>query len=365
MLGKKYKCLISTVAKIFIISTLLAVFVAFYLKNQLADFVEGRTATSSKFIRVSDYQISTAIFCMNPGTKPTVARKHNLTNVFDVFWLNETFSQAFEEISYVLNDDYEILVNNKPLKLGNNVISDEDYELILNVELVRTLHHGTCYKIQTNYKVEKTTFHWPFQIALNITEDVPKQLMITFTSNDSWHGIFTDDWPTVKPTRAYIDLSSPNTELKMNPILYRFQRGCDNSFDCLNELAATFNCTNVCSYITFGSLPLCNKGSEFWCNFGQMYSNDKSHLIDCLSPREALTFDTYSLSPQIYGARNTTKVTIAFLYSAMELREELDVITTVELIGNFGGSMGMFFGFSLASPLLQALNQLINRIFED
>ena len=366
MVENKYKCVITTAAKLSIFSTLLALFVTFYMKNQLVDFLEGRTATSSKFIRVTDYEIPTIIFCMNPGTKPTVARKHNLTDVFDVFWLNETFSQVFEEISYVLNDDYDILVLNKPLKLGNNaVIIDEGIELVFNVELIRTLHHGTCYKVQTNHKLQKPSFHLPFHVSLNITEDVPKQLMITFTSRDSWHGIFADDWPTLKPTREYIDLSIPNTELKMNPIKHRFQRGCESSFDCLNELAATFNCSFVCSYITFGSLPLCNTARQHWCNFRQMYPNDNLSLINCLSPREALTFNTYTLSPQIYEARNTTKVIIGLLYATMEIREELDVITTVELIGNFGGSMGMFFGFSLASPLLQALNQLINRMFED
>ena len=365
MLERKYKCFISTIAKFSIYSTLLVVFVTFYMKNQLIDFSQGRTATSSQFMRVSEFEIPTAIFCLSPGTKPTVARKHNLTFVHDVFKLNETFSQVFEEISYVLNHDYEILILNKPMKLGNNVINGEYFELVLNVELIRTMHHGTCYKLQTNHKLQDPTYHLPIHISLNTTEDVPKQLMMTFTSNDSWHGIFTDDWPQLKPTRVYIDLSIPYTELKMIPILHRFQKGCDSGFDCLNELATTFNCSNVCSYITFGSLPLCNKASEFWCNFHQMYSTDKLPIINCLSPREALTFDTYSLSPQFYAATNTTKVSIALLYSIMEIREELDVITTTELIGNFGGSMGMFFGFTLASPLLQALNQLINRIFSD
>ena len=368
---RKYKinkCFITTVAKFCIYSTLLVVFVSFYLKNQVADFSQGRTATSSQVLRVSEFEIPTAIFCMNPGIKPTVAKKHNLVDVFHVFSLNETFSKVFEEISYILNDDYEILITNKPLKVGNNVINGEDFDLVLNVELIRTMHHGTCYKLQTNHKLQDPTYHLPIYISLNTTEDVPKQLMITFTSSDSWHGISTDYWPTLKPTRAYIDLSLPYTELKMIPTLHRFKRGCDSGFDCLNELAATLNstCTNVCSYITFGSLPLCNTGSEFWCNFDQvfsMYAYDKSPLINCLSPREALTFDTYSLSPQIFTATNTSKVSISFLYATMEIKEELDVITTAELIGNFGGSMGMFFGFSLASPILQALHRLIDRIF--
>ena len=97
-----------------------------------------------------------------------------------------------------------------------------------------------------------------------------------------------------------------------------------------------------------------------------MYSKDTSALMHCLSPQNSIDFDVYTLSPQVYQpGDNSSKVLVGLLYATTEVREELDVITTVQLIGNFGGSMGMFFGFSLASPLLQALNQLINRFFED
>ena len=190
--------------------------------------------------------------------------------------------------------------------------------------------------------------------------------MMIFTSNDSWHGIFADDWPTFEPTRVYFDLTQPNIELKMHTIKHTFQKGVESSFECLNNMAKTFNCSHVCSYITFGSLPLCKTSVEFYCNFVQMFVNGKSDLNKCLSPKETLTFSTYTLAPQIYEPQSkVTKVTIKLHYVTMEVREELDVITTVEFIGNFGGSMGMFFGFSFASPLLLGLNQMINRFFEN
>ena len=110
-------------------------------------------------------------------------------------------------------------------------------------------------------------------------EHLPKELMILLTANDSWHGIFTNEWPTIKPTRVFIDLTIPYTELKLSKIEHRLQKGVESSFECLNNFAKTFNCSRICSYFTFGSLPLCNSGEEFWCNFLQMYSNDKSALI--------------------------------------------------------------------------------------
>ena len=173
---RKYKinkCFITTVAKFCIYSTLLVVFVSFYLKNQLADFSQGRTATSSQVLRVSEFEIPTAIFCMNPGIKPTVAKKHNLKSVFEVFALNETFSQVFEEISYILNVDFDIFVMDKPLSLGNNIIQTGEFDLDVNLEMIRTFHHGTCYKMESSHKFNESSFHLPFEVILNIAEDVP------------------------------------------------------------------------------------------------------------------------------------------------------------------------------------------------
>ena len=88
-------------------------------------------------------------------------------------------------------------------------------------------------------------------------------------------------------------------------------------------------------------------------------------MFESSTPQTAVTYDVYTLSPQIYQRKgNGTRVLIGLLYATKEVREELDVITTVELIGNFGGSMGMFFGFSLAVPLLSILNKMLDKLFE-
>ena len=231
--------------------------------------------------------------------------------------------------------------------------------------MIRTLHHGTCYKLQSPTILYDSVLYFKFEIMLKVKEHIPKELMILLTANDSWHGIFTNEWPTIKPTRVFIDLSIPYTEIKLSKIEHRLQKGVKSSFECLNNLAKTFNCSYTCSYVTFGSLPLCNLGEEFWCNFGQMYSKDTSALMHCLSPQNSIDFDVYTLSPQVYQPEgNSTRVLVGLLYATTEVREELDVITTVQLIGNFGGSMGMFFGFSFAVPLIKAMNKVIDKLFD-
>ena len=47
-----------------------------------------------------------------------------------------------------------------------------------------------------------------------------------------------------------------------------------------------------------------------------------------------------------------------------QIVEEIDVITLAGLIGSVGGSLGMFFGFSLTSYLLFAIEKFTKKIFK-
>ena len=46
-----------------------------------------------------------------------------------------------------------------------------------------------------------------------------------------------------------------------------------------------------------------------------------------------------------------------------QIIEEIDVITFAGLIGSIGGSLGMFFGFSITSYLLFAIEKFTKKIF--
>ena len=47
-----------------------------------------------------------------------------------------------------------------------------------------------------------------------------------------------------------------------------------------------------------------------------------------------------------------------------QIIEEIDVITFAGLIGSIGGSLGMFFGFSLTSYLFFAIEKFTKKIFK-
>ena len=45
-----------------------------------------------------------------------------------------------------------------------------------------------------------------------------------------------------------------------------------------------------------------------------------------------------------------------------EVKEEVEVITTADLIGSVGGSCGMFFGFSISAYVLFIMEKILDRI---
>ena len=51
-------------------------------------------------------------------------------------------------------------------------------------------------------------------------------------------------------------------------------------------------------------------------------------------------------------ASNLTVISFSFAELSKEIKEEVDVITMSELIGSLGGSLGMFFGFSISGYAL-------------
>ena len=65
----------------------------------------------------------------------------------------------------------------------------------------------------------------------------------------------------------------------------------------------------------------------------------------------------------IYGI-NVTQLQISSASKTKQIMEEIDVITLSGLIGSIGGSLGMFFGFSITSYLSFVIEKLTKKGFK-
>ena len=177
-------------------------------------------------------------------------------------------------------------------------------------------------------------------------EDKPNKVSIFFTSNTSWHGVAFEVWPQFRPTEITLDLDEQDSWkyvlLSRNTLLIA-KDGVESTENCLwNDILET-NCSNKCSPY-FSTLPNCNNGSEWYCIEQQLPSDVYTR---CVMKKRALKFRAKDSNVKIYKGNKSNGVQVYMYATQQEIEEEVDVITLPELIGSLGGSLGLFFGFSM------------------
>ena len=84
----------------------------------MGDFITDRTTTTSRFEEVNQLEFPTVTFCINPPQKPSVAKKFGLQSAMAIhhsfdYGINDipntTLPERIDDISYILNRDFEIL----------------------------------------------------------------------------------------------------------------------------------------------------------------------------------------------------------------------------------------------------------------
>ena len=175
---------------IFII--LLVLFIVFYMKDQLLDFTKHRTTITTRNENPKELEFPTIILCMKPGSKNSVAQKLQLENLAEFFDASHqpNFNEKLENLSFLMNRDLEILINQIPLDFGLNQILDisprRERQLKLNyqVESIVTYHHATCIKIEPRFLVQADGFQIDLQVRLKDSLiDQPQGFYLYLTSN--------------------------------------------------------------------------------------------------------------------------------------------------------------------------------------
>ena len=126
-----------------------------------------------------------------------------------------TNKQKFEAFGYTLNQDFEVYLNQVPLKEGQNIINPSDAfvfknqegERIFDVSAIRTHYDGICYKIEPKFEVKNLPWFFTLNVKTNEfldEKDTLEDYALYLTSNNSWHGIMYQVWPQGSPTKTNI-----------------------------------------------------------------------------------------------------------------------------------------------------------------
>ena len=349
---------------------LFAFFCYFYLIEQMTDYFKRNMIVTSRIEEVDVLEPPTFTICIDPPFKTSVAAKYDYADQADIFRKDvpkTSFADRFTNLSYILNQDYDIhltlhesIHNEGKVRLvdGTNMIRGKKYQ----VQPIMTWAHGICSKVQPEFQVTKVPFHTHLFLEPKGSlqdMDQPRKFIIYLTSNNTWQGIVNHIWPQYNPSILTINPKS-SYYMIAKKTEYLFDEGVESSEDCWMKYIESFKCKNKCRYATFVDLPLCNTSEEVQC----MMEEGAKYIVYtiCNKKRKGFTFTEELEEMKRYKDLNWTEIDVELWSMSKMVKEEVDVITLPELIGSVGGSMGMFFGFTIAPFIWYWMNKCIERI---
>ena len=159
-----------------------------------------------------------------------------------------------------------------------------------------------------------------------------------------------------------IGLKSGNTMLRTTLIESKYLKGREgDTLQCLESAYDKLNCEVNCDYLNnMPNLPACQTTDQLKCIF-ENFSLDQ--ILECFTLKQTLNYNVNPVVTQSFYEPNSSLVTITIDSMAKEVKEEVKIISMESFIGNLGGSLGMFFGFSLSGWLTVLLAKFIDKIF--
>ena len=353
------------------------------MKDQMNDFILKRTTMSGRFGEADQIEFPTMTICAQEGMKISKLQKyglqenkHLLENRFFnkdnpnyIGQPNQSLIETFDELSYILNKDFVLELSHQSyysgqvnLTSGLNSIPPKQGEIPDNytVEPLKTFFFGTCYKVQPINSGNWFNIHSVYITIRLLSDkmnpiDKPKDFRIYLTSNQTWHGVIRNTWRRYNPTLKEINMGRQYIlSIKMVEKLYK--DGTEDSTSCFTDLLkSTANCSVMCDLQSYNDLSPCNTSEQQECMYQNW--NWKHH---CLKHKNIALFNpTYREGRHI--SSNQSKVKLFFDTWETEKMEEIDVISLPNLIGSIGGSLGMFFGFSITGYALVFFERCFSR----
>ena len=242
------RAIYATLFEILIYFILLISFIYFYMKDQMSDYMAGRSTITSRFGIAEVLEFPTITICMKPGTKPSAAEEFGFVKLNDIFNKeveNSTLklNERFEKLSYKLNEDFEIYLNwhKDRLEIGEN---ERNWNQVYDLQPIRTQHHGVCYKMEPKFEVKKVSVYLHLKVVLSpklLDIDKPKGFDLFLTSNKSWNGVTYELWPQYQPTRISLDFNNDQIGYRLNVVELNYQSGVEDAIACQDLLTSKAN----------------------------------------------------------------------------------------------------------------------------
>ena len=347
---------------------LLALFSYFYMVEQMSDFFKGRTTLTSRKEEVDELEAPTTTICMSPSMKKSVTKQLGFYHAVIGVPNDTTYPEAMAQTNFLLDKDYELFLGfvnpedhfrKTKLHIGENKVNGRKFL----VDSIITSGHGTCTKIQPLFSHSQLSvfYIWTKFNSSLLKEDKPRNVLFYFTSKDTWQGVLTDIWTQFKPCKVSVSSDFPFVWFTARSKEFLKGDGVANSEQCWLEKFQHFNCPVKCQPVSYtSSLPMCNTSEQLFCILDEI---EKKNLLGmCHKKKHGLYFEGESMEIEnvpVDDGHDWRLLGFSFAEMSKQIEEEVDVITMPGLIGSVGGSLGMFFGFSISAFVFCLLDKCV------
>ena len=364
---------------------LLIAYIRVYLIEECLTYISGRTTLSSLTEKVDILKAPHITLCIQTIQepfyfKPSMLQKYGLPedatsesvilNTKDVSFGDQW--EMFQNLSYSYGKDFNI-----QLEIVKHIKDRFGKEIRFEVQEVATLRKGMCHLIRYNESVSTDNDELRIRLKLTLSTKVPEQdfpdsVNVFLNAPNDWYGHIVDDWPMIDPDLAMFPMSIKNLQeprprgyVTLFQTDYHYKEGIMDFEKCLmNQI--TKKCPTKCFPILFNFLPdipVCNTPEESECMLDLLVKSRKIRY-DCLQAKKIIQFKGSKLytsgMPGFLKSNETGFIFEIFFDRTRIVMSEEWIVTTLDLIGSVGGSLGLFLGFSVFTYLSECIDKIFS-----
>ena len=348
----------------YIITLIIILRTVFY--SQVMELLKDNTSFTSSLLKMETFPLPSLILCI-PGIKHYNAKKYGYYSIKDIFKddqerykeYNKTPVQVFQELPYKIDQDFRVQLSFYKgkvfdLHLGKNF---DDQEEVVNVHEVVT-SSGLCYQIEPNFWYSSQISSW-FSLKIEpkntlISSEKAQDMDIFVASNNTWQGLYFYSWQYIDVPKVSIPFdTSLETLVEITPVLVDFRDGITDVAKCMEDIVLTIKCPKLCFPVAFNRLatiPDCQTFQDINCMINGFWNPKyENQFSQCFRPEKAMTYKAKKVltrPPEL--AKNSTEIVIWMKYSTdqLEVKEEIPNLGLSSFLGETGGALGLFLGFS-------------------
>ena len=284
---------------------------------------------------------------------------------------NISLTSLFMESSMKLNKDFEILIqikekNRQKVHLGTEVINDT----MVKVEEIPTPSYGLCYSLETNKTLSK---EFPLLITVKVLGNF-SNFKIMLSDSGYQFGLPLKLGGLINPWVHDVNIGKiKHHDLDIQKVTTKYMN-CDSSYKSQYHCFASkvFNvklpqcnadCVPLClKAFTNLALPkeskTCDTMTQDYCVW--QYRSTFEDVFDTCLPNCDLQSYKVTLTKIPHQKLNAKSVSFGLLTTSKVHVEHYEylIYDTIGLIGNVGGSLGLFIGFSFFDVFCKFVDHL-------